>query len=222
MKSKEQLPEISQEDDTRVLEKLGRSKLIKKVAIGFVGLSILSGAIEGGKKVVESADHPTPIEYVQDTSGYKAELSKDNLNNPNTIFRLVSDLPSGEKPYVLVHAPGMKPGQETRVGIKSEQDLEAAGADLTDLGVAAREVLLRDQGALMFGREHTPALKEEHVGVHLQEARDALNSTMFVGAAEVASPSVKDPSHPEKITEIDATNGGYVKVVEPATPSLER
>lgn len=222
MKSSETAPQHNSENDTAVMERIGRSKIIKKVAVAIAALGLVGGAAEGVKSAVESASHHlTPIEYVHDSSGYKAEQSKDNLNNPNTILRLVGTLDAKEKPYVLVHTPGMKKGVETRVDIQTAQEIAKDG-DLTDLGIAAREVLIRSEGAKAFGRENTPALQEDHFGIHLQDARDEIRNGLYTGSVNSANERLQDASQPERVITIDGAAGGYEKVVEPATSSLER
>lgn len=211
-------PLVKNETSRGLLDRISRSKAVRIGAASLALAGISAGAVKG----MEAANHhPTAIEYAHDTSGFKAETQKDNLNNPNTIFRLVGDLQAGEKPYVLVHAPGMKKGEETRVNITSEQDLETQG-DLTDLGVAARDVLIRDSGAMAFGREQTPALKEDHVGLGLKDARMHTREALYVGAVNTAGEEYTNAAQPQKTIEIDGANSGYVKVVQPATPSLVR
>jgi hypothetical protein len=218
MPAKEQEPAVSNEKHRGLLDRISRSKRVRLGAAGLALAGIGVGAIKG----IEASSHkPSAIEYAHDTSGYKAELSKDNLNNPNTIFRIVRNLSPGEKPYVLVHTPGMKKGEEVKVDIQSQQDLEVQG-DLTDLGVAAREVLIRDQEALLFGRESTPALQADHSGFQLEAARDSLRNNLYTGPVSSAPEQLKDAGQDQRTATIEGADGGYVKVVEPATPSLER
>lgn len=214
-------PSIPESPTSSLLDRIGRKKLFRAGATMVAAAGMGIGTI-GAVKGVEAASKPlTPIEYAMDATGYKAEQNTGNLNDPAELFTLLRGFQQSERPYILVHLPGAPEGKEVRIIINSSHDLARDG-ELTDLGLAARDMLLRDREAMLFGRDHTPALQEEG-GIGVEEARQAAkvhNGGLYTGAIEEAPTDLKDPAHLERRIHINGANGGYVEVVEPATPSL--
>jgi hypothetical protein len=118
----------------------------------------------------------------------------------------------------LVHTPNMNAGDWKKIELNESTVVNQTKEDLTPLGIAGREVLLRNH-TLVKNYEGQP-LEEDHLGVDLETARIDGN-TFYTGDVHKADQDQTNPSHSEVRIPITYGDGTKVQIVEPTTPTFD-